>query len=147
VTGKEYKLIFRCILLLVVICPFCKADADFYPLTDADKAFYMRIKRAVLAEDFDSFSEAISYPMDIHLKQGKVTIKNKKQLKRYKWLFFGPQFKKIFQTQSKDALFKNWQGVMIGRGDIWFGEIDESGGRSGSPEWIYKIITINDTSG
>lgn len=43
--------------------------------------------------------------------------------------------------QSSESLFKNWQGVMIGNGDIWFSELGEMKGTN--IVWRYQITTIN----
>jgi hypothetical protein len=44
------------------------------------------------------------------------------------------------QKQEPERLFKNWRGVMIGSGEVWFGAIKLSDGQQ---EYSYFILGAN----
>ena len=47
--------------------------------------------------------------------------------------------KKAVAEQSEDALFKNWRGVMVGSGELWFTAVNRENGGI----FELKVIGIN----
>jgi len=130
------------LLVLSFVAPQSNADLNMFPVTVADKAFFEQIRKAVLADDVEWFSEALfHHPFVLRLGKGKIILKNKNDLKKHAALVFNAHFKATVRNQSPDSLFKNWQGVMIGNGDIWFSEVGEQTGTG--IVWAYRIIAIN----
>lgn len=117
------------------------AKVEMYPVTPSDKVFFGQIKKAVLEDDVAWFSEAVSYPITLKTDKGTLKLANKKALEAQAALIFTEHFKTVVKNQSTNELFKNWQGVMIGRGDIWFSEVIEKT-KSGEAT-VYRIIAIN----
>jgi len=121
----------------------CKAGEDFYQVTASDRAFFKQVQKAVLAEDWEWLSAAVSYPIDIHLIKKTLHIKTKEEFKTQVRGVFHEHFKKIIRDQSEASLFKNWQGVMLGEGEIWFTDFEEAGQKEGQVTKTQRIIAIN----
>lgn len=123
----------------------CRADADFYSITSGDKAFFEQIKKAVLADDFDSFSAVVAYPIELYfagerrLQPKSARIRTKAELKKYKSAIFCERLKSAVRNQTADSLFKNWQGRMVGNGELWFDQRQNIG----QTNWTYRITAIN----
>ena len=137
------KLIVTMVFLIVSFLALqSEADLHYYPITVSDKAFFEKIKKAVLADDDEWFSGVVvSYPFVLRLGKAEIKLKNKADFKEHAALIFTTQLKSIVQKQSADSLFKNWQGIMIGNGEIWFSEVGEKTGNGNV--WVYRIIGIN----
>ncbi len=112
-----------------------------YPVTASDKAFFVQVRKAILTNDIRWLSEAVSYP--IVLKSGKTEYKlqNKEDFAAHASLILTAHLKTTVQNQSPESLFKNWQGVKIGTGEIWFSEVAETTGNEKT--WVQRIIGIN----
>jgi len=98
-------------------------------------AFFDGLKRAVAADDKTAVAAMISYPFQARI--------NGKAIKLRDTAHFIADYDKIVTAKIKNAvakqsyatLFANWQGVMIGDGEIWFSGIDNK---------TVKITAIND---
>lgn len=112
-----------------------------YPLTVEDKAFLEQIKKAVLAGDAEAFSSLISYPVAIRPNSKTIKLQGPADVKRHSAAIFTERLKSAVQSQTPDSLFKNWRGVMIGNGEIWFSQVLEKDGQG--ENWKYRIIGIN----
>jgi len=123
------------------------ADDDDYngpeiTLTKADKAYFQQLQHAVLTDDEKWISkEVVQYPFFVNMPTGTFKLKNEKELKRDFKSIFCPKIKKAVARQSSDSLFKNWQGLMVGDGEMWFGQIGVTNGDK--MVWEYKILAIN----
>lgn len=126
-------------------CPVCMADADYWSISSGDKAFFEQIKKAVLADDFDWLSDAVDYPIELYfagerrLQPKSARIRTKAELKKYKSAIFCERLKCAVRNQSPDSLFKNWQGRMVGNGELWFDQRQNNG----QTNWTYRITAIN----
>jgi hypothetical protein len=49
--------------------------------------------------------------------------------------------KKVVRDQSAESLFQNSVGLMVGDGEIWFGQIGVTKGNK--MVWEYKILAIS----
>lgn len=134
------KLIVITVCLILSFVAF-QSQADMYPVTAADKAFFEQIRKAILTEDVKWFSEAIGYPIVLRTSSGEIKLKDKRDFKEHSALVFNARLKSTVRKQSPDSLFKNWQGVMIGNGEIWFSEVGEK--TNTGTVWVYRIIGIN----
>jgi hypothetical protein len=108
----------------------------------SDRAYFNQLQRAILANDEKWVSkELCSYPFSIFLPAGTVEIKDEKDFKKQFNRIFNSEMKKVLRDQSPNSLFKNWQGLMIGNGEIWFGEIGVT--NKNKMQLEYKILAIN----
>ncbi|MRG47340.1 hypothetical protein GFS24_19630 [Chitinophaga sp. SYP-B3965] len=89
------------------------------------KEFLLSFKDWVKKDQVDSITAYIRFP----LKNYKTPEAFKKAYSKV----FDESLKKVVETQRLDRIFRNYQGAMIGSGQIWFNT---------SPEG-YKIIAIN----
>lgn len=94
--------------------------ADF----DDDKSvetFANKFKEAVVKKDKEAVASMIHYPIDATLKDKAVIINNKEEFLR----FYNDIFDKTLCSKIANAnthnMFANYQGVMIGNGEVWFG--------------------------
>ncbi len=113
----------------------------FYPVTLADKQFLAEIKLAVSSRDIEWLSQAVHYPLVLRCSDRKLTLRNAADFRKHSATILSPHLKAGVQSQSPDSLFKNWCGVMIGNGVIWFerlGDKTEEG-----EKWVHRIIGIN----
>src|SRR5581483_6771614 len=94
-------------ILLAFLFP---SKAEMFPVTDGDKAFFGQLKRAVLADDMEWFSEALSYPIVVSLDSGDIKLESKEATKKRASAIFTPYLKSVVQNQTADSLFKNWRG-------------------------------------
>ncbi|GGA74983.1 hypothetical protein GCM10011385_31270 [Nitratireductor aestuarii] len=99
------------------------------------RAFLEQLQKAIAADDRQAVAAMVDYPFETRIGGKKVRIRDKKR--------FVADYGKIITRKIKDAvakqryedLFANWQGVMIGDGEIWFSGI---GGND-----TVKIIAVN----
>jgi hypothetical protein len=118
-------------------------EADDFQMsaTVADKAFFQQIKTAILNNDTNWLSSAISYPITIKTDRRSFRLRKKRDFNAHAALLLTPHFKAVVQQQSPDSLVKNWAGIMIGDGEIWFSKVEEISGTG--IVWVYRIIAFN----
>lgn len=99
------------------------------------------MRKAVLGNDVKWLSEAMSYPIVLKSGESRYTLQNTNDFALHASVILTPHLKSTVQNQSPDTLFKNWQGVMVGKGEIWFSEVAENNGKETT--WVQRIIAIN----
>jgi len=134
------KLIANTILLILSFVAH-QSSAQIYPITASDKVFFERLQRALSTDDIEWFSEAVSYPIVLRLGKGELKLENKTAVKEHAALIFTTHLKTTVRNQATNSLFKNWQGVMIGKGEIWFSEVAETTEKG--KVWVNRITGIN----
>jgi hypothetical protein len=109
--------------------------ADFSPgLEPKANAFLASLKAAVKAQDKHKVAGMVQYPLLVNMSKGHKKMKNAAQfIAEYDRLFTAP-IRKAIEEQTPACLFANWQGVMIGDGEVWFEE---------QPHGSMKIKTLN----
>jgi hypothetical protein len=118
-----------------------KAESNVEPdnsVTAADKDFFRQIRRAILVDDVEWLSKAMSYPAVLDTSTGKVKLRNANDFKKHAKLILSSQLKSVVRNQSPDALFKNWQGVMAGDGEVWF---DQEKTKK-EERWVHRIHAL-----
>ncbi|MFC5648221.1 hypothetical protein ACFPYJ_03640 [Paenibacillus solisilvae] len=99
-------------------------------------AMFDALKTAVANGDKNAAAAYILYPLRVNGTGSALKIANKEEfLKQYDEIFTEP-IKQALAKQTKDSLFVNYQGVMVGNGEIWFG------GDISAPQKL-GIITVN----
>ena len=130
-------------LIITTVCLIfsfvaCQSRAEMYPVTASDKAFFESVQSAVLTNGIEQFAEIVSYPIVLKLGKVEYKLQNKKGLIERAAMIFTPRLKSIVQNQSQDSLFKNWQGVRVGNGEIWFSEVAET--TTNGKIWIHLSL-------
>lgn len=99
-------------------------------------AFLDALKKAVAADDKPAVAAMVDYPFQARI--------NGKAVKLRDTAHFVADYDKIVTAKVKDAvagqtyatLFANWQGVMVGNGEVWFSGVGDGN--------AIKITAIND---
>ena len=103
--------------------------------------FLSRLQTAIRADDRPTIAGMIAYPLRVNFNDGPKTYKNSPSIERDFERIFTPQVKKAILDQGADELFTNYQGSMIGSGEVWF---DQSCSNSScSKRGAIRIKAIN----
>lgn len=101
------------------------------------RVFLAALQKAIASDDKNKVASMIKYPIVIDIRNRDVLFRTPAALIASYELIFTPHLKKVIAEAQADALFRNWKGVMINQGEIWFEKINERG---------CKIIAINRTT-
>jgi hypothetical protein len=117
------------------------SDPGYAGLTRPDIATFLeKLQTAVRTADKNKVAELIRYPISAYRGAKLVSIASPEELIRnYDWIFY-PQLRNVLEEATPAKLFANSGGVMIGRGQIWFGKICED---PRCTKYTVKVITIN----
>ncbi len=89
----------------------------------AFNAMFDKLKTAVASGDKEAVADLVLSPLRVKGKNSALKITTREEfLKQYDTLFTEP-IKKALANQSKDNLSVNYQGVMVGNGELWLGDI------------------------
>ncbi len=112
-----------------------------FPITDSDRNFFNEIRNAVLSDNIAWMAKHVYYPFTLRFGEKSFKLKGEKDFVTHANLILTPVLKSVVRNQTVAALFKNWQGVMIGNGEIWFSEVGETD--NGKLIWTQKILALN----
>jgi hypothetical protein len=98
------------------------------------KSFLVRLQRAVKADDKAQFASLVHYPIRVISKGHSVKISSSRNLIKKYSAILTSDVRHAILAQSAECLFANGDGIMIGRGQVWFQK---------GPSGEMKIITIN----
>lgn len=107
-------------------------------LTDSEvKAFLTELKRAASTRDVKGMAALTKFPLRVN---GKVSIKNERAfIGKYRKII-KKRVRLAIEKQPYETLFSNYQGVMIGDGELWFARVcDQPACTSQSP----RIVAVN----
>jgi len=97
--------------------------ADFSPsLEPKANAFLASLKAAVKAQDRGKVAGMVRYPLLVNMSKSHKQIKTAAQLVAEYDRVFSTSIRRAIEEQTPACLFANWQGVMIGNGEVWFDE-------------------------
>jgi len=107
-------------------------------------AFFQELKDALIRDDRKKVAALVHYPLNVFAGRRRMAVRSPAELlKRYHEVF-NENVVRAIKTQEPDTLFANWQGVMVGDGQIWFAGV--CGGKDrGAPcaDRTIKVITVN----
>lgn len=98
------------------------------------RSFLIRLQSVVKATDRKQFSSLVHYPVRILQQNHSFEIFSPSDFVDKYSAIVTPEVKHAILAQSPDCLFGNGDGMMVGRGQVWFQK--ESSGEM-------KIVTIN----
>ena len=98
------------------------------------QSFLSRLQRIVKANDKEQFASLIRYPIRVFDGSRSIAISSPSDFVRKYSSILTPDVKNAILAQSATCLFANGQGMMVGRGQVWFQK---------EPSGAMKIITIN----
>ena len=97
--------------------------------------FLHDLQEAVSKNDRARVASMIAYPIKVRVGRHRAVVRNRSDLLKKYDLVFTQKVKEALKKQQTADLFVNWQGVMIGDGEIWFNQA--VGGK------LLKITAIN----
>jgi len=116
----------------------CKGDTvDREGVATASKsrAFLAGLKAAIEAGDKEEVSKMMHYPLRLNTAAGNFQIRTRAEfLSRYNQIIDSEVIATIQDEMSSRCLFSNYQGFMIGDGQLWFQEISPG---------EFRVNTIN----
>ena len=104
--------------------------------------FFYKFKKAIVEDDRTTVASLIRYPITVTNQNSKIdyVLRTKSEfLDNYDWII-NENVKTTVEKEDFDTLFVNWQGVMFGRGQVWYAGIclDKA-----CKNVIVKVITIS----
>ena len=96
------------------------------------KLFIKKLQRWSAMDNRDSIAANIGYPLlnDESISSPKILLQQFEKV-------FNVKVKAALQQQKLNSLFRNFQGVMIGNGELWIANV------SNTKSEVYKIRSIN----
>jgi hypothetical protein len=132
------KLSIFLLLVLIGLIQWANGQQDqcirAYGTTTVEE-FLKDLQHFVAADDRTHVAELVRFPIRITVSGKPLTLRSKNQLLKYYNIAFDPKVKGFIAKQRFSDLFCNWQGIMIGRGEIWINTTGKSS--------RLRIITIN----
>lgn len=98
--------------------------------------FLETLQKAVAADDRKAVAAMIDYPFQARINDKATKLRDSAHFITDYEKIMTPKVKQAVAKQTYATLFANWQGVMIGDGEVWFSGI-------GNTEKI-KVTAIND---
>jgi hypothetical protein len=115
-------------------------EFDPYPITDTDKKFLAEVINAVENTNDVWVADHMSYPLSITVSNKTQVVNTREEFKSILSRQLTKDIRAKIIKEARQPLFKNWQGIMIGRGIVWITEFERS--ENGPPE--YEIMAIGD---
>ena len=100
------------------------------------RAFFDALKKAVAEGDKAGVAAMVDYPFQVRIGGKSKKIRDAAHFVADYDKIFTPKVKQALAAQTYETLFANWQGVMIGDGEIWFSGVGDAN--------VVKITAIND---
>ena len=98
--------------------------------------FAKRVRKQILAGDFESIADEIAYPITVD----GIPYEDKTAFLRADFVQNpSTSFTDVIRNETGELMFCNWQGIMMGNGEVWFSEVLNNDGSSQG----LKIIGIN----
>jgi hypothetical protein len=111
---------------------------DAYPITADDKKFLASVVDAINRRDFAWIANHTIYSVSIASSNGTQLVDTSEEFREILNRELTDSIRAKILDAAKQPLFKNWQGVMIGDGILWF---DEYSTNENGP-WTYDIEAI-----
>ena len=130
-----------CLLAILVLSSLALAqEANKYEVAGIDDAaavekFFHNLQEAMARGDRVRIASMVSYPISVMIAGRKVRLRNRAEFLRRYNAAINLRVKQAVAEQNVENLFVNYQGVMIGDGEIWFNQPSRSK--------LIKIIAIN----
>lgn len=119
-------------------CPGSTVDNQGADIARMSRAFLAQLQTAVYEGDRAKVASMVSYPLLVIHGGRKTRIKTKAEFLAKYDTVFDTHVQKAIAQQSARCLFGNYQGAMIGDGELWFAQQQDG---------AMKIITVNPAAG
>jgi hypothetical protein len=96
------------------------------PISDKQGHLYMaNIKHLILGKNWEGLARHVRYPITVSIDAKKKNIKNIEEFIQLAPRIFSTGFTERILAASLSELFCNYQGIMLGNGEIWIGHFDD----------------------
>jgi len=119
-------------------CQNSTADQLGQDVAKKTRAFLAELQADVAKGDKATVASMISYPLLVIRNSGKTRVRTEAQFLSQYDNIFDAHVRRAIANQSAKCLFGNYQGTMIGDGEVWYREQDNG---------PMKIITVNTSTG
>jgi hypothetical protein len=119
-------------------CPGSTVDLQGEETARKSRAFLAELQAAVSTGDKTTVAGMISYPLLVIYSSSKARVRTEAQFLSHYDSIFDAHVRKAIAQQTAKCLFGNYQGTMIGDGEVWYRE-QASG--------AMKIVTVNTSAG
>lgn len=109
-----------------------------YRITEGDKNFLAQVVNAVQKKDVAWIAQHMLYPVSVANSNNTQLVKTEKEFEKILSRDLTDRVSTRMVDASKQPIFKNWRGVMVGDGILWF---TEYGGDDHGP-WTQGISAI-----
>jgi hypothetical protein len=117
--------------------PFQAAGISYAEAAD----FLARLQSAVRDGDAAGVAALTAFPLKV---RGKTGATNRAQFMQRFASIYTDKVRKAILAQSVDALFANWQGLMIGNGEVWISSLCGTGSASGGcQDRSLRVTAVN----
>jgi len=87
---------------------------------DEIAAFLRALQAAVRSDDPAAVSRLVTYPLRVNRPTAKTRVASASEFVRNYSIIFTSEIRSAVLAQEYDKLFRNWQGFMVGTGEVWF---------------------------
>lgn len=120
----------------LLVLSWARAEAA-YEVTAADRKFLAEVLAAVESKDAAWIAEHTSLPITL-IADGGRHLAEKEEFASAVARSLTPELQTRLRSEGKKELFKNWRGVMVGDGIVWFEQVR----RSNDSPWEYRILAF-----
>ena len=108
--------------------------------------FFHEIQMAIETDDKEKFASLIYYPVGVHSIDGKdADISNQEEFIANYDKIVTEKFRKVVLSQDPFELSTSWRGVMVNRGELYYGPICLDGSACLDVKYYIYGSIINDT--
>ena len=131
------------IAILVFSCVGVGQAFAFDEVSHGDLDFYHEIKKSILADDIAWLKTHIDYPIDVIIDGAFHRVANQQDFEKNYDKIVNIILKKCVMNSTAESLHKNYLGVWISNGCIWFdyGPVDVTK-RNDRAAWRYSIFSM-----
>jgi hypothetical protein len=139
--AKQWQLAIKVPAAVIVCVALLCGSASAAGATEEDvparERFVRELQQALRGNDKTWLADHVRYPLRYYGRKDSLIRDRSAFMRRYSSIF-SDRLKSIVLAQDPSSLFENWQGIMIGNGQIWIR------GSADHPHERFRIITIND---
>ncbi|WP_346837989.1 hypothetical protein [Microbulbifer sp. SAOS-129_SWC] len=133
------------ILILFLLLQSCIAVAERYEHAGAGfenkkelEEFYLKVRKAILSKDYQGLSELMLFPTGLYIGGNPTTVETAEEFVRLGDQILNDRLIQAVYCSNIDNLRSNYEGVMIGQGEIWIVRLDDGRSNTGKSV-IFKI--------
>ncbi len=119
-------------------CPGSTVDLQGEEIARKSRTFLAELQAAVSKDNKAQVAGMISYPLLVIHSSSKARVRTETQFLSQYDSIFDAHVRQAIAQQTAKCLFGNYQGTMIGDGEVWYRE-QASG--------VMKIVTVNTSAG